>query len=69
MRVRVGLNRFRKVQITQYPAATPKANAAMIVSRSMVESKKVVISFSYPALQMKLERRLAGRNPYSRAKP
>jgi len=41
----------------------------MIVSRSMVESKKVVISFSYPALQMKLERRLAGRTPYSRAKP
>ena len=29
--------------MTQYPAATPKANAAMIVSRSRMEKKKAVI--------------------------
>jgi len=38
------LKKFRKAQITQYPAATPKAKAATMVSRSMVERKNVVIS-------------------------
>jgi len=29
--------------MTQYPAATPKANAAKIVSRSRLEKKRAVI--------------------------
>jgi hypothetical protein len=33
-----------KPQITQYPAATPKAKAATMVSKSKVEEKNVVIA-------------------------
>ena len=35
--------RLRNPQITQYPAATPKAKAATMVSRSRMEVDKVVI--------------------------
>ncbi len=38
------MKKFRKPQMTQYPAATPKAKAATIVSRSRDERKNVVIS-------------------------
>jgi hypothetical protein len=44
VRVRTGLKKFKKAQMTQYPAATPKAKAATIVSRSMVERRNVVIN-------------------------
>jgi hypothetical protein len=44
VRVRTGLKKVKKAQMTQYPAATPKAKAATIVSRSMVESRNVVIN-------------------------
>jgi hypothetical protein len=37
---RAGLKRVRNPQIAQYPAATPNAKAATIVSRSKVELKK-----------------------------
>jgi hypothetical protein len=33
--------------MTQYPAATPKAKAATIVSRSMVERRNVVINLLF----------------------
>jgi hypothetical protein len=39
----VGEKRFRTPQITQYPIATPKENAATMVNRSMVESRNVVM--------------------------
>ena len=41
--LRRGFMKLRNPQITQYPAATPKAKAATMVSRSRMEEDKIVI--------------------------
>ena len=63
LRVRTGLKKFKKAQITQYPAATPKAKAATIVSRSMVERRNVVINVLFALFDARKAYRRTSERP------